>query len=176
VWQETVRGQCLPWSGEERGIAEETYRALYNVAVRHATALRAANAELARSDDELEAFARAASHDLKEPLRGIINYASLIERDSAALDDATGKHLDTIRRLASRMDDLLDSLLEYSRLGRADLRMTSVSMDDVLDDIEEILGARLASADVQLRRPMRLGAVSGDRIRLQEVLTGNLRH
>ena len=68
------------------------------------------------------------------------------------------------------MDDLLDSLLEYSRLGRADLRMTSVSMDDVLDDIEEILGARFASADVQLRRPMRLGAVSGDRIRLQEVL------
>jgi two-component system, chemotaxis family, sensor kinase Cph1 len=170
VWQETVRGQCLPWSGEERGIAEETYRALYNVAVRHATTLRAPNAELARSDDELEAFARAASHDLKEPLRGIISYATLIKRDSATLDDATGKHLDTIRRLASRMDDLLDSLLEYSRLGRADLRMTSVSMDDVLDDIEEILGARLASADVQLRRPMRLGAVSGDRIRLQEVL------
>ena len=115
-------------------------------------------------------FARAASHDLKEPLRGIIDYATLIKRDSAALDDATGKHLDTIRQLASRMDDLLDSLLEYSRLGRTDLRMTSVSMDDVLDDIEEILGARLASADVQLRRPMRLGAVSGDRIRLQEVL------
>ena len=128
VWQETVRGQCLPWSGEAHGIAEETYRALHNVAVRHATTLRAANAELARSDDELEAFARAASHDLKEPLRGIVNYATLIERDSAALDDATGKHLDTIRRLASRMDDLLDSLLEYSRLGRTDLRMT-ISID-----------------------------------------------
>lgn len=68
------------------------------------------------------------------------------------------------------MDDLLDSLLEYSRLGRADLHMTAVSMDDVVDDIEEILGVRFASADVQLRRPMRLGDVSGDRIRLQEVL------
>ena len=82
----------------------------------------------------------------------------------------TAKHLDTIRWLASRMDDLLNSLLEYSRLGPADLGMTSVSMDDVVDDIEEILGARFADADVQLRRPMRLGAVSGDRIRLQEVL------
>jgi two-component system, chemotaxis family, sensor kinase Cph1 len=170
VWQETVRGQCLPWSGEKHGIAEETYRALCNVAVRHATTLRAASAELARSDDELEAFARAASHDLKEPLREIVNYATRIKRGSPALDDAAVKHLDTIGRLASRMDDLLNSLLEYSRLGRADLRMTSVSMDDVLDDIEEILGARLADADVQLRRPMRLGAVSGDRIRLQEVL------
>ena len=48
--------------------------------------------------------------------------------------------------------------------------MTPVSLDDVLDDIEEILSARFAEAGVQLRRPMRLGVVSGDRIRLQEVL------
>ena len=39
VWQETVRGQCLPWSGEELGIAEETYRALFDVAARQATAV-----------------------------------------------------------------------------------------------------------------------------------------
>ena len=63
--------------------------------MRHATALSAAHAELARSDDELEAFARAASQDLKEPLRGIVNYAAL-EEDPAALDDVTAKHLDTI--------------------------------------------------------------------------------
>jgi len=68
------------------------------------------------------------------------------------------------------MDELLNSLLDYSRLGRPDLHLAPVSLDDVLDDIEEILGARFAEADVQLRRPMRLGVVSGDRIRLQEVL------
>ena len=170
VWQETVYGHCRPWSSGEHGIAEETYRALFEVAVRHATALTAANAEPAHSKDELEAFAGAASGELKEPLRGIANYATLIKEDSAALDAVTVKQLDTIRWLASRMDDLLNSLLEYSRLGRADLRVTSVSLDNVVDDIEEILGARLAEADVQLRRPMRLGTVSGDRIRLQEVL------
>ncbi len=170
VWQETVRGQCLPWSGEERGIAEETYRALFEVAVRHATALSAAGHEPARSDDELEAFARAASHDLTERLRGIASYATLAAPDSAALDDVTAQRLDTISWLASRLDDLLNSLVEYSRLGRADLRIRSVSLDDVLDDIEEILGSRLAEAGVQLRRPGRLGTVSSDRVRLQEVL------
>ena len=170
VWQETVRGQCLPWSGQEHGIAEETYRALFEVAARRAAALSAANAELARGDDELEAFAQAALHDLKEPLRGIADYATLIGEDSAAPNDVTVKRLDTIRGLATRMDELLNSLLEYSRLGRADLRITPVPLDDVLDDIEEILGARLAEAGVQLRRPMRLGTVSSDRIRLQEVL------
>ena len=170
VWQETVRGQCLPWSGEEHGIAEEACRALSGVAARHATAVSPANAEFTRGDDELEAFARAASHGLKVPLRGIANYATLIKKDSAALDDESVRHLDTIHWLASRMDDLLNSLLEYSRLGRADQRVTPVSLDDVVDDIEDILGARLAEADVQLRRPVRLGTVSGDRIRLQEVL------
>ncbi len=168
VWQQTVRGQCLPWSGEEHGIAEEAYRALFDVAARQASAVSAAHAEFMRSADELEAFARAASHGLKVPLQGIANYATLIKKDSAALDDESVKHLDTIHRLASRMDDLLNSLLEYSRLG--DQRVTSVSLDDVVDDIEEILGARFAEADVELRRPVRLGTVSVDRIRLQEVL------
>ncbi len=137
VWQETVRGQCLPWSDRDRDIAEETYRALLEAAVWHAAAPSTATA---------------------------------IRADSAALDDVTVKRLDTIRWLALRMDGLLNTLLEYSRLGLADLRMTPVSLDDVLDDIEEILSARFAEADVQLRRPMRLGVVSGDRIRLQEVL------
>ncbi len=170
VWQETVRGQCLPWSGQDHGIAEETYRALLEAAVRHAAALSTAGAELAPGDDGLEAFARAASHALKEPLRGIVGHATAIKEDSVALDDLTVKRLDTIRWLALRLDELLNSLLDYSRLGRPDLHLAPVSLDDVLDDIEEILGARFAEAGVQLRRPMRLGVVSGDRIRLQEVL------
>ena len=167
VWQQTVRGQCLPWSGEEHGIAEEAYRALFDVAARQASAVRCPR-RVMRSADELEAFARAASHGLKVPLRGIANYATLLKKDSAALDDESVKHLDTIHWLASRMDDLLNSLLEYSRLGGQ--RVTSVSLDDVVDDIEDILGARFAEADVELRRPVRLGTVSVDRIRLQEVL------
>ena len=145
VWLQTVRGQCLPWSDQDHGIAEETYRALLEAA-------------------------------LKEPLRGIAGYATAIKVDSAALDEVTVKRLDTIRWLALRMDELLNSLLEYSRLGRADLPMTPVLLDDVLDDVEEILGARFAEAGVQLRRPMRLGVVSGDRIRLQEVLVNLISH
>ncbi len=141
VWQETVRGQSLPWSGEEHGIAEETYRALS------------------------EAFVR-----LQQPPRGIGSYATVVEEGSAAPDDLTARQLDTIGWLAARLDDLLNSLLEYSRLGPPGPRMAPVSLDDVVDDIEEILGDRFADADVQLRRPVRLGTVSGDRIRLQEVL------
>ena len=130
-----MRGQCLPWSDQDHSIAEETYRALLEAAVRHMAALSEVGA-----------------------------------KDSAVPDDVAMKRLDTIRWLAVRLDELLNSLLEYSSLGRADLRMTPVSLDGVLDEVEEIFGARFAEADMQLRRPMRLGVVSGDRIRLQEVL------
>jgi two-component system, chemotaxis family, sensor kinase Cph1 len=170
VWLQTVAGQCLPWSDRAHAISEEAYRALLEAAVRHAAALSTGGAEAARGHDDLEAFARAASVALTEPLRGIAAYATSIQEDSAALDEVTAKRLDTIRWLAVRMDELLNSLLEYSRLGRADLQVTTVSLDDVLDDVEEILGARFAEAGVQLRRPMPLGVVSGDRVRLQEVL------
>jgi two-component system, chemotaxis family, sensor kinase Cph1 len=141
AWEETVRGQCLPWSGQDHDIAEEAYRALFE----------------------------AMAQDLRGPLQRIVSHATVGQGDIAALDEVTARRLDTIRELALRLDELLNSLLEYSRLGRAD-PAAPVSLDDALDDIELILGPRLAEAGVQLRRPVRLGDVSGDRIRLQEVL------
>ncbi len=65
---------------------------------------------------------------------------------------------------------IVSTLLEYSWLGQADSQMTLVSLDEVLDEIEEMLAVGFAEAGVQLRLPMRLGVVSGDRIRLEEVL------
>ena len=170
VWLQTVHGQCAPWSEQDRTIAEATYRALLDAAVRHAAVLKGAGAESASGHDQLQAFALAASRALKEPLRGIASHATVIMDDSAALDDVTVKRLESIRWLALRMDELLSSLLEYSRLGQADLNITPVSLDEVLDDVQDILGARFAEAGLELRRPMPLGVVSGDRIRLQEVL------
>ena len=170
AWLQTVHGQCAPWSEQDRTIAEAMYRALLDAAVRRAAALEGAGAESASGHDQLQAFALAASRALKEPLRGIASDATVIMDDSAALDDVTVKRLESIRWLALRMDELLSSLLEYSRLGQADLNITPVSLDEVLDDVQDILGARFAEAGLELRRPMPLGVVSGDRIRLQEVL------
>src|SRR6185295_12556418 len=84
----------------------------------NAAELRQRNEELLRSNQELDAFAYIASHDLKEPLRGIHNYASfLIEDYHDQLDDEGKDKLDTLKRLSQRLDGLLDSLLEISRLG-----------------------------------------------------------
>ena len=76
----------------------------------YAAALQTQNAELQRSNQELDDFAYIASHDLKEPLRGIHNYSSFLMEDYGDKLDAEGhKKLETVKRLAQRLEDLIDS-------------------------------------------------------------------
>ena len=85
----------------------------------YAAELQGRNAELIRSNQELDEFAYIASHDLKEPLRGIHNYATFLLEDYKDKLDADGADkLETLKRLTQRMDVLLDSLLDFSRVGR----------------------------------------------------------
>jgi PAS domain S-box-containing protein len=83
--------------------------------------LRLAAEALARSNAELDAFAYAASHDLRAPLRGIANLAQWIEEDltgDAGLKGDTRDMLALLRSRMHRMEALIDGILEYSRAGR----------------------------------------------------------
>jgi PAS domain S-box-containing protein len=129
-----------------------------------------ATKELKRSNQELDEFARVASHDLKEPLRGIHNYVSFLLEDYAGLLDEQGRnYLASMQRLAARMAALIDSLLDYSRLGSAPLAMEAVNLDEVLDEVAEDLKLFLIDHGVELRRPTRLPMVTGNAIRLGEL-------
>jgi PAS domain S-box-containing protein len=134
-------------------------------------------ADLNRSNQELDEFSYIASHDLKEPLRGIHNYVSFLLEDYAErLDDDGRSYLDRIQRLAERMTALIDRLLAYSRLGSSPLAMDAVDLDAVLDDVAEDLKFALAEQAVELRRTGHLPIVTGNALRLGEVfqnLIGN---
>lgn len=132
--------------------------------------LEAANEQLKSSNAELDDFAYIASHDLKEPLRGIRNYADFLEEDYADRLDADGKmYLERMQRLAERLGSLIDRLLAYSRLGSDSLPIETVDTDAVLDEIAEDLGPWLAEKNVVLCRPYRLPAIPANSLRLGEV-------
>ncbi len=100
----------------ERRRAEKALRA-------RALELATANDRLLQSNQELDDFAYVASHDLREPLRGIHNYATFLVEDYAdVMDEAARQKLETLQRLAQRMDQLIDSLLQFSRAGAWSLR------------------------------------------------------
>ncbi|MFP5348879.1 MAG: ATP-binding protein [Gammaproteobacteria bacterium] len=130
------------------------------------------NAELARSNTELDAFAYIASHDLKEPLRGIHNYAHFLIEDYAdKLDEAGASKLKTLTRLTQRMQSLLDSLLHYSRLGRQELSLRPVNLQRVLDGALELLQARVEEAGVAIRVPRPLPTVIVDHRCIGEIFS-----
>jgi len=102
----------------ERPVRQETIKSAVRTALRarmRQYEIRSRQEALIRANADLEQFAHSASHDLREPLRGIGIYSDLLERDYAALLDARGiEFLNSIRTGAKRMDALLNDLLQYA--------------------------------------------------------------
>jgi len=132
--------------------------------------LAEANAFLSRSNRDLDEFAYVASHDLREPLRGIHNYATFLLEDYADKLDAEGRlKLETLRRLSKRMDTLIDALLQFSRVGRTELAIQRTNLQQVLDGVLDLLRIRLEEQGVEIRVPTPLPAVVCDRVRIGEI-------
>ncbi len=97
--------------------------------------------ELARSNADLESFAYVASHDLKAPLRGIDNLAMWLEEDlGSALEEQSRRHMDLLRGRVKRLERLLDDLLSYSRVGRADPEIVRVDVAELISEVTKDMG------------------------------------
>jgi len=114
--------------------------------------LRATNATLQKTVDELAAtnaqlsqFVRIASHDLREPLNTVEQFASLLEEDHGLhLSDSGRQYLRLVRKAGARMRTLLDDVVHYAQLDlNLQAHMEPVSLQAVLDDLRAALSARL---------------------------------
>jgi len=92
--------------------------------------------QLKKSVEEMEAFSYSVSHDLRAPLRGIIGFANILEEDYASkLDDEAKRITSIIKKNTSRMGQLIDDLLTFSRTGRQELIKTSVDSNIMVQGI-----------------------------------------
>ena len=169
LWQEQVRGRSKPWQHVEVEAAQNFRRMVMDLVVLSAESLAGANAELASSNAELDAFAYVVGHDLKEPLRGINKHAHRLLQDAHAGKAQETERIEWLLRMTVRMDTLLDALLHYSRVGNLALEFTDTDLGPVLLEALEMLGPRLAEGQVDVRVPRSLPAAFCDRLRVREI-------
>src|SRR6201997_4963769 len=128
-----------------------------------AGALQAAN-------KELESFAYSVSHDLRAPLRHVVGFSELLQKQAASsLDDKSRRYLQTILESGKRMGNLIDDLLAFSRIGRTESRTTEVDLQQLINEVVSEIVQQRKGQDISWK----IGALPvcyGDRSMLKVVL------
>ena len=132
--------------------------------------IRARNAQLVESNNALDEFAYTVSHDLREPLRGISNFSSfLVEDYGENLGDKGRSMLDTLVQMSKRMEDLIESILYYSRVGRVELAFKETDLNAVVKEVIGSMKASLEESGAEIRIPQKLPIIYCDSVRVGEI-------
>jgi chemotaxis family two-component system sensor kinase Cph1 len=172
LWQETVRSTSLPWQQWELDRAVALRNAIVGIVLSKAEELAKINLELERSNRELASFAYAASHDLKEPLRGIYNYSTILLEDyETVLDEEGVEYLQSLISLSQRMDILIDVLLKFSQIGQAELNLQPTDLNESIAYAIDVFRASRQNARLDVRIPRPLPILSCDSTLINEVFS-----
>jgi two-component system sensor histidine kinase/response regulator len=131
--------------------------------------LRRQTSALTAANEELESFCYSVSHDLRAPLRHVVGYVQMLQEDCASTLDETGqKYLNAIAKAARKMGALIDDLLSFSRMMRAELHRARVNMNDLVKETLQELAADTHGRTIDWKVDP-LPEVLGDRSMLKQV-------
>ncbi|MCC6801415.1 MAG: PAS domain S-box protein [Anaerolineae bacterium] len=129
--------------------------------------------QLQASNKELEAFTYSVSHDLRAPLRGIDGFSRALEEELADIVTPDGKrYIDRIRGASQRMGQLIDDLLDLSRLTRSEIRREQINLSEMAQQIAAELREQYPNQTVDFK--VEDGLVTNGDARLMQVVMGNL--
>ena len=152
---------------------EDSRRAIKNVAEdfrQSKKALEEQKGSTEKINKELDDFTYIVSHDLKEPLRSIDAFSKFLEDDyKDKIGDEGKDYIERIRANATRMQNLIEDLLELSRIERRQNPLDEVEVEELINEVKLRLEYRIKEKNVEIIVPVKLPRITCDRVRLTEV-------
>ncbi len=137
-------------------------------------ALKQQSERLVAANKEMESFAYSVSHDLRAPLRAIEGFSRiLLSKMTGKLDDDERRRFEVIRESTKKMGELIDRLLDFSRLGRQSMSIADIQMPGLVKDVSEELLAANSDRKISVKVG-HLAAVWGDKVLIKQVLVNLL--
>lgn len=168
---------ALRRNGEEFYVSAAVFKMTVNgkliltVSVHDITERKYFEKALKSSNQELNDFAYIVSHDLKEATRGILHFSNFLQEDYAEKLDENGKKmLAMLAESSEQMQKLINSLLEYSRVGRADLAFKPANLNQILKQTIELLAPTIGK-NVTITIQDDFPAIDCDSVRVSEIFS-----
>jgi PAS domain S-box-containing protein len=139
----------IAWDIVEKKQAQEN---LIRLNLELESRIRERTADLEMANRELESFSYSVSHDLRAPLRHITGYLELLNEELAGLmKEKTLHYVNIINSSALLMGQLIDDLLSFSRMGRGEIRIQTINMRSLIDDVIMTFSEEIKKHNIKLR-------------------------
>jgi chemotaxis family two-component system sensor kinase Cph1 len=169
-WVQTVKHTSERWSSEEINAVIKIREQVIYAINRKANDIRLLNERLNLAYEELDTFSFTISHDLRTPLSSIKSYSELLLANNKTLDDNARKILNRIIAGTDKMNFLIKEILNYSRVGRAEVEFSKIEMKPLIDEIKKEVIIALKSDNIEFE----IGNtpnISGDKTMITQVFT-----
>ncbi|HEX2826944.1 MAG TPA: ATP-binding protein [Burkholderiales bacterium] len=176
LWRETVRGSALPWHPLHVQAASTLRRVLLGGVRRRAAELRDINDRLTAADRQKDAFIATVSHELRTPLNAISGWAHLLQSGLIG-PDRTAQALEVISRNVKSQTELIEDLLDISRMasGKLSVSIEHVDLVPLVERVLEEVALSVEAKGLKLKRILDSEApVLGDADRLRQVVSNLL--
>jgi len=161
-WSVQQKNTSQPWEDYEISEGVNLQKSIQDIIIANYDEVKKLNDQLKMAYEELESFSYSISHDLRAPLRGIDGFAHILKEDYYDNLDGFGKSsVDTIISSITKMNLLIDDILEYSGLGRTNIKFRKFPISDLIQELLPDL--RLIYSNVEVVIEDNLPDMLGDR-------------
>jgi PAS domain S-box-containing protein len=178
-WSEGILTALRDEAGELRGFAKvahditrqkEAEEEIRRLNTKLESRITERTEQLEAANHELEAFSYSVSHDLRAPLRHIAGYVEILKMDAGeTLNESANQHLTKIEDSVRSMGQLIDALLEFSRMSRTELNYQRISLGALVEEARRELQSEIKGRNVEWQIG-KLPEVYGDPIMLRQVI------